>query len=337
MTKVPCFDITGTTATVALVAVTPKPMKRRLRAAVQHRHQRRGAREIAIAGSDKAVTGARAMTKTAPRVGLALALLLTIVLGVWPSPARADGDPASDVLANQVLFLPAAAGISKLEELRLASLIDAANHDALPIRVAIIASPSDLGAVTELWDQPRAYARFLGLELALTGQDGVLVVMPNGVGFYSPAHSAPATYALVGRVASGRSGPALVSAAQAAVTSVAQAARVRLPAPARMAGVGLRAPTPWRPTTDRVFGFVVLAALAVAGAACLFFTRWRSAVPTREGSTRESCNREATTEPVAAYASTRTSTKCTRGDPQLSSKVIQARDDDVPRAANRHR
>ena len=290
---------------------------------------------MATTGSDKAVTGARAMTRTTPLVGLALALLLTIVLSAWPSPARADGDPASDVLANQVLFLPAAAGISKPEELRLASLIDAANHDALPIRVAIISSPSDLGAVTELWDQPRAYARFLGLELALTGQDGVLVVMPNGVGFYSPGPSAPAAYALVGRVASGRSGPALVNAAQAAVMSVAQAARVRLPA--RMAGVGLRAPTPWRPTTDRVFGFVVLAALAVAGAACLSFTRWRSALPTQEGSTRESCNREATTEPVAAYASTRTSTKCTRGDPQLSSKVIQARDHDVPRAANRDR
>jgi hypothetical protein len=337
MTKVPCFDITSTTAPVALVAVTPKPMKRRLRAAGSTPTSAGRRPEIAIAGSDKAVTGARAMRKTAPRVGFALALLLTIVLGVWPSPARADGDPASDVLANQVLFLPTAAGISKLEELRLASLIDAANHDALPIRVAIIASPSDLGAVTELWDQPRAYARFLGLELALTGQDGVLAVMPNGVGFYSPGHSAPATYALVGRVASGRSGPALVSAAQAAVMSVAQAARVRLPAPARMAGMGLRAPTPWRPTTDRVFGFVVLAALAVAGAACFFFTRWPSAVPTREGSTRERRNREAATEPVAAYASTRTSTKCTRGDPQLSSKVIQARDHDVPRAANRHR
>ena len=175
------------------------------------------------------------MTKTAPRVGLALAILLTIVLGVWPSPARADGDPASDVLANQVLFLPAAARISKLEELRLASLIDAANHDALPIRVAIIASPSDLGAVTELWDQPRAYARFLGLELALTGQDGVLVVMPDGVGFYSPGHSAPATYALVGRVASGHSGPALVNAAQAAVMSIARS-RPRPSARPRAAG-----------------------------------------------------------------------------------------------------
>src|ERR1700722_3545020 len=83
-----------------------KPMKRRVRAAVQHRHQRGGAPEMAKPSSDKTVTSTRAMTKTAPRVGLALVLLLTIVLGGWPSPPRADGDPASDVLANQVLFLP---------------------------------------------------------------------------------------------------------------------------------------------------------------------------------------------------------------------------------------
>ena len=131
--------------------------------------------------------------------------------------------PASDMLANQVLFLPAAASISKLEELRLASACRRANHDALPIRVAIIASPSDLGAVTELWDKPRAYARFLGLELALTrpGRRARRHARRCSASTL-PCHSAPATYALVGRSASGRSGPALVDAAQAAVMSIAQ-------------------------------------------------------------------------------------------------------------------
>ena len=175
---------------------------------------------------------------------------------------------------------PPTADIPARDQLRLVSLLDAANHDGLPIRVAIISSPSDLGAVSELWDQPRAYARFLGFELSLTSRAQLLVVMPDGVGYYSPGHLAPAIYDLVGRIPAGRSGSALVGAAQAAVMSVAEAAHVRLVVPGRAAGARIRAPTPWRPTTDRVFGLVIIAALAAMFAGCLALTRWRSAVPT---------------------------------------------------------
>jgi len=224
----------------------------------------------------KAVPGHRAATRTRTWAGLLLALLLTILVGVRPSPASADGDPASDVLVNQSLFLPADTATPVREQLRLASLLDAARQAGLPIRMAIISSPSDLGAVSELWDKPRAYARFLGFELSLTGRARLLVVMPDGVGFYSPGHSAPAIYDLVGRIHAGRSGSALVGAARAAVMSVAGAAHVRLVPPGRAAGARLRAPTPWRPTTDRVFGLAILAALAaVACSVYLAFTRWR--------------------------------------------------------------
>ena len=212
--------------------------------------------------------------------GLLLALVLTILVGVRPSPACADGDPASDVLVSEALFLPADAAIPARDQLRLVSLLDAAKQNGLPIRVAIISSPSDLGAVSELWDQPRAYARFLGFELSLTSQAQLLVVMPDGVGYNSPGHPAPGIYDLVGRIPAGRSGSALVSAAQAAVISVAETAHVRLVATPRPAGARLLAPTPWRPTTDRVFGLAGLAALAAMFAGCLISTRWRSAVPT---------------------------------------------------------
>ena len=226
------------------------------------------------------------MTRTRTWAGLVLALLLTILVGVRPSPARADGDPASDMLVNQALFLPADAAIPVREQLRLASLLDVARRDDVPIRLAIISSPSDLGAVGELWHQPRAYAHFLGLELSLTGRATLLVVMPNGVGFYSPGRSATGTNDLISRIPAGRSGSALVSAAREAVISVAAAAHVRLVWPERGAGARLRPPTPWRPTTDRVFGLTILAALAAAGAACLAFARWRSATPTIIRSTR---------------------------------------------------
>ena len=147
----------------------------------------------------KVVPGKRAVTRTRAWAGLLLALLLTILVGVRPSPARADGDPASDVLVSQALFLPADAAIPARDQLRLVSLLDAARQNGLPIRLAIISSPSDLGAVSELWDQPRAYARFLGFELSLTSRAPLLVVMPNGVGFYSPGHFArPSTTSSAG-------------------------------------------------------------------------------------------------------------------------------------------
>lgn len=208
--------------------------------------------------------------------GALLALLLTIVFGVTPSPARADGDPASDVLVNQSLFLPADAAIPVRAQQGLVALLDVARHKGVPIRVAIISSPADLGAVSALFDRPRAYVRFLGTELSLAGPPRLLVVMPDGVGFFSPGHLPTAIDDVVTRIHVGRSGSALAGAAQAAVMFVAQAAHVHLVAPGRAAGARLDVPTPWRATTDRVFGVIIIAALAAACAGLVTVTRRRS-------------------------------------------------------------
>ncbi len=52
---------------------------------------------------------------------------------------------------------------------------------------ALIASPSDLGSVSVLWQRPAAYARYLGEELSLLYHGAILVVMPGGVGFQARA------------------------------------------------------------------------------------------------------------------------------------------------------
>jgi hypothetical protein len=125
---------------------------------------------------------------------LAVALLLG---AAWPAGARADGDPASDVLASQAVFLPQDGGLSPEQEARLAAVVTAARRAGYPVRVAIVASPTDLGSITELWRQPENYARFLGQELSLVYRDTLLVVMPNGFGLYGPgANSAPQRNAL---------------------------------------------------------------------------------------------------------------------------------------------
>ena len=84
------------------------------------------------------------------------------------APAAADGDPGSDVLVYQPLFLASDAGISVAEQVKLGQLLEGAERAGFPIRVAIIAGLSDLGAVTQLWREPQAYARFLGIELSDT-------------------------------------------------------------------------------------------------------------------------------------------------------------------------
>lgn len=121
-----------------------------------------------------------------PRLA-ALSVLIALVAagaGGWPAGARADGDPASDVLAIQKLFLPADAAIPVSQQTELAGLVQEAGRAGLALRVAIIASPTDLGSITALWRQPENYARFLGQEIALVFRGTLLVVMPNGYGTY---------------------------------------------------------------------------------------------------------------------------------------------------------
>lgn len=110
--------------------------------------------------------------------------IFALVLEWSPSPARADGDPASDVLTSQTLFLGQDAGLSALQQAQLRAELSAARISGDQIRVAIIASSADLGSVTELWRQPQNYATFLGQELSLVYRGQLLVVMPNGLGTY---------------------------------------------------------------------------------------------------------------------------------------------------------
>jgi hypothetical protein len=116
-----------------------------------------------------------------------LAGLITILalIAAWPTGlARADGDPASDVLATQNLLLPQDAAVPASQQAQLGALLQAAGHAGYQIRVAVIASQADLGSVTELWHQPHNYARFLGQELSRVYTGPLLVIMPDGYGLY---------------------------------------------------------------------------------------------------------------------------------------------------------
>lgn len=116
------------------------------------------------------------------RRGLYTGVLVLAVGAVLVPGAHADGDPASDILAVQQLFVPADASVPSQQQLQLGALLAEAARHGYPLRVAIVASASDLGSVGALWRRPETYARFLGAELALVYRGTVLVVMPNGYG-----------------------------------------------------------------------------------------------------------------------------------------------------------
>ena len=99
-----------------------------------------------------------------------------------PAVARANGDPASDYLLVQSVFLPFNAKVDPKATKQLADTIRAANTAGYKIRVAVIGSRYDLGMAFSLYNKAQKYAEFLGLELSFQYRDHLLVVMPNGYG-----------------------------------------------------------------------------------------------------------------------------------------------------------
>ncbi|HTW06946.1 MAG TPA: SCO family protein, partial [Acidimicrobiales bacterium] len=157
-----------------------------------------------------------------------LVVVFSAVLLASAPAAFADGDPGSDVLVNQDLFLAADAGVSIHQQVQIDDLLNAAHQSGFPIRVAVIAQPDDLGAVTPLWEKPAAYAEFLGIELSLAYRQRLLVVMPNGFGFNWPGHSNQAADQLLSAVSVGPGGSGLAQATETAVRQLATAAGVNL-------------------------------------------------------------------------------------------------------------
>jgi hypothetical protein len=121
------------------------------------------------------------------KLGIAL-LLAAIAAGLAAGGARANGDPASDVLPFSNVFLSIQDPRTSPAGRDLLAQTKAAATKKRPIKVAVIAQPSDLGLIQSLWKKPQTYAEFLGKELVSFGHyNGTLIVsMPNGYGINGP-------------------------------------------------------------------------------------------------------------------------------------------------------
>jgi hypothetical protein len=173
----------------------------------------------------------------------------------FPAAAQAHGDPASDYLLAQNVFLPFNAKIEADTAEQLQAVIKGANDGGYKIKVALILSRYDLGTAFSLYNKPQRYAQFLGLELTFLYRSNLLVVMPDGYGFAVNGEADPPS----GRVleplpAPGRDATKLASGATRAVRRLAAASGH----PVVLSGGGSQ-------TRDRI----VIAAAAVAGAALI--------------------------------------------------------------------
>jgi hypothetical protein len=147
-------------------------------------------------------------------------LLTALVLLASPVQATADGDPASDVLLVTNVFYPYQQTVSNNLIAALNTTAARAHAANFPIKVAIIGTPNDLGAVPDLFGKPQQYANFLDKEISFNTTAVLLVVMQAGFGL---VHSGPPS-ALAGlHIPSQRGSDGLATAAIKAVGLLAAA------------------------------------------------------------------------------------------------------------------
>src|SRR5437588_1198020 len=107
---------------------------------------------------------------TLVRVLLACAVATCAMLAAHPAPVRADGDPASDVLLGQDVFYPYSPPVPRALAQQLNGAAAAARRLRSPVKIALIAQPTDLGVIPSLFDKPQEYANFLDQEISFTSR-----------------------------------------------------------------------------------------------------------------------------------------------------------------------
>jgi hypothetical protein len=170
----------------------------------------------------------------------ATVLLVLAALGaaIAAPPARADGDPASDVLLSQDAFYPYQPNTpSKPLQDALNGMLRASRKQGFPLKVAIIAARTDLGSVPQMLTDPQQYANLLTSEISYNEHPRVLVVLPAGLGGNNLGDKAgPALQGVNPDPAGG--GDGLTRAAMQAVRRITAAAGkpVALPSVAQQGG-----------------------------------------------------------------------------------------------------
>jgi hypothetical protein len=160
---------------------------------------------------------------------LALAAAVTLTVAITAPVARGDGDPASDYLLVQNVFVPFQVP-SPAARTALELAVESVYAHGDRIKVALIYDPQDLGAVSSLFGKPSEYVHFLGIELGLWYGGPLLVAMPAGFGIYDGTLSTAADEQVLSTLPlSGTSPDALARSATVAVRQLAAAGALHSP------------------------------------------------------------------------------------------------------------
>ncbi len=159
---------------------------------------------------------------------LAAVVAVAVAVAAAADGARKDGDPASDTLVYQNVFVPYPAP-SKAAQAKLTKAVDAAYAKGYRLKVAVVASPADLGAIPSLYNRPAQYAKFLGLELRSLFVGPLLIAMPHGYGIWDGGRTTAAERKVLAHVAAPGTSNAddLTAAATATVAKLVAAKALR--------------------------------------------------------------------------------------------------------------
>src|SRR3954463_4876 len=169
------------------------------------------------------------------RRALATVVLLA-ALAAAPS-AQADGDPASDVLLLQDVYSPYQPPVPKPVLDALNNTVKQLKKAGLPLKVAILASKTDMGTVPQFLGRPQPYATFLESEIKFNKAKPLIVVMEAGYGTAELPPTVAKAVMDVDKPSSG-SADALGRSAIDAVLAAATASEHPLPKPKLPAATG---------------------------------------------------------------------------------------------------
>ncbi|HZV73100.1 MAG TPA: hypothetical protein VFF79_05225 [Conexibacter sp.] len=213
----------------------------------------------------------------------ALALCLVAALSAASaSRALADADPPSDVLLLQNVYYPYHPKVSPQLQAQLDDITARARRAGFPIKVALVASRSDLGAVGQLFGHVASYASLLQREIAYLRPQPTLAVMPNGYGTDATGPQGPT---IVNRLPPPRTVDGM---ARGAITAVEQLAAAN-GHPLKTNDLGGGRSAHHRTSSPALFLFAPVLLLVLAVAARSLLRRGRPTQPAQDAA--GSCDR----------------------------------------------
>jgi hypothetical protein len=208
-------------------------------------------------------------------LALAAGIAAAVIAVQLVRTALADADPASDVLLGASVFYPYTPQVSAPVERALGAEVAAAAKHGFPIKVALIASPVDLGALPSMFGKPQQYADFLDQEISFSGKQKLLVVMPDGFGVQGVGPAATGAAASLGK-SPGASTDALARAATVAVARLSAAAGHPIGSVGQVPGAPGGAASGGGSGSSPLVPLVIVIVVAVAAAGAVIAVRRRS-------------------------------------------------------------